>query len=40
MSMILAIGKTVAKVDSGTIPLEGRIKGGIVDWIIDFVSDK
>ena len=38
VNMILAIGKTIVKVESGTIPLEGRIKGVIVDGIKEFIQ--
>ena len=40
VNMILAIGKTIVKVESGTIPLEGRIKGVIVDGIKEFIRKK
>jgi hypothetical protein len=38
VSMTLAICKAVAKVDSGSIPLEGRIKGVIVDGVKEFIQ--
>ena len=40
LDTIIIIGKTVAKVESDTIPLEGRIKGVIVDEIKKFILKK